>query len=84
MRQEILNEIDGEREYQDRKFGHGFDDKNTVNDWTAYIARYSSNAAFASTPHDQYVAFLKVAALATAALEAYRRNGSFPRRHYDR
>ena len=78
----IFHEIDREREHQDKKWGHDFDDKNTVNDWTAYIARYSSNASFTNYGECQREALLKTAALAVAAIEAFDRNDGFPLRHY--
>jgi len=77
-----LNEIAVERQYQDEMWGSEFDDKNTVNDWITYMARYASNAGTA-TPAGQRVALVKVAALAVAAVEAFDRNEGFPPRHYE-
>ena len=35
----IIAEITNERNYQKRKWGNEFDDKNTVNDWVTYITQ---------------------------------------------
>jgi hypothetical protein len=37
-RVKIFAEIEAERDYQTRKFGTAFDDKNTSTDWIAFIA----------------------------------------------
>lgn len=80
----IVNEIKTERNYQDNKWGTGFDDKNTVNDWMTYINIYGSRAtSMGVQAEDQRKAMLKVASLAVAALEAFDRNGTFANRHYD-
>ncbi len=70
----IYEQIDAEREYQDRKFGPVFDTGNRPNDWVAFIAAYAGRA-FASdretyTPSYRSL-MVKVAALAVAAIEAY-------------
>lgn len=87
----ILAEVNEEREHQEEKWGSAFDDKNTVNDFVAYITRYAASAAFdgfssaatfARTEH-QRQHFVKVAALAVAAIEAIDRNGKLANRHYD-
>lgn len=81
----IYDELREEREYQDKKWGHAFDDKNTINDWCSYITRYAGNAAFAETQSQARWQFLKVAALAIAAIEAFERNNdTFSVRHYDK
>lgn len=82
-RKSAFEMIDAEREYQEKKWGNEFDDKNNANDWSAYISRYNGNASFATTPGDWQKQMTKVAALAVAALEAFQRNGQLPKRHYD-
>jgi hypothetical protein len=80
----IFDEIQGERAYQDKKWGTSFDDKNTTNDWVTYIDQYAGKASpLTKDDTTSRIAFLKVAALAVAAIEALDRNGSFPKRHYD-
>jgi len=80
----VLEEIRAEREYQDSQWGIEFDDKNTLNDWLAYITMYAGQAARMDTPPiDQRKNMLKVAALAVAALEAFDRNQQFAPRHYE-
>lgn len=84
LRHTIFTEIDQERNYQEGKWGSGFDSKNTVNDWAAYINVYLSNATkMGVLQADQRTAILKVAALAVAALETYDCNDGFALRHYD-
>ncbi len=84
--QTILDEVKKERDYQDFKWGHAFDDKNTVNDWATYAGIYLSNATtMKANPTEQRAGILKAATLLIAALEAYERNdSSFPLRHYDK
>lgn len=80
----IIDAVVAEREYQDKKWGHAFDDKNTVNDWAAYANIYLSNATtMKATAAEQRAGVLKAATLLIAALEAFDRNGGFPNRHYD-
>lgn len=80
----IFEEIVKEREYQETKWGTDFDDKNTVNDWAAYIASYTSKATLiGAAKSEQRTALLKVASLAVAALQTFDRNGGFAGRHFD-
>lgn len=84
-RQAIFQQIDGEREYQDQKWGTEFDDKNTANDWARYIADYTMKATpmkgFSQEVFEKHM--MKVATLAVAAIETSRRNGGPAPRHYD-
>lgn len=83
-RNDIMMRVSNERDYQDQKWGTAFDDKNTVNDWCAYIASYTGRASkMGATKDEQIEGFIKVAALAVAAAEAAGRNDGFPPRHYD-
>ena len=83
-RQDIFDSIQTEREYQDQKWGTAFDDKNTANDWVAYIAEYSSRGCSYENDVQAFrTAMLKTATLAVAALEATDRNNGLPKRHYD-
>jgi len=80
----IVQDIAAEYEYQLEKWGVEFDDKNTVNDWVAYLANYSSRASnMESPPSRQRESMVKVATLAVAAIAAFDRNGQFPPRHYE-
>jgi hypothetical protein len=80
----LIDEILKERKYQDEKWGTEFDDKNTLNDWAAYIGRYTGNAiSIDSPPKTQRKQLLKVATIAVAAVQAFDRNGGFPSRHYE-
>ena len=81
----ILNDIRVERAYQDKKWGTEFDDKNTANDWVAYITSYLGKAVTMPWDGDTYRTMLiKTAALCVAALEALDRAKGFPpERHYD-
>jgi hypothetical protein len=79
----VLDQIRVERAYQDAKWGSTFDDKNTANDWAAYVAQYVGQAAFAKQPEEWRRQMVKVATLAVAAIEAFDRNSGLPKRHYD-
>ena len=80
----VLEEIKKEREYQDGKWGTGFDDKNTLNDWSSYITNYLGKATtMEASPDAQRKFLVKVATLATAAVETFDRNSGFPPRHYE-
>ncbi len=80
-RTEIFELIDAERNYQDGKWGTSFDNRNTPNDWVAYITAYAGKAV--TLPWDAAkfrTSILKVAALAVAVLE----RESYEPRHYDK
>jgi len=85
-RPQIFEAIEKERAYQDEKWGTRFDDRNTVNDWAAYINTYlgERTTKMGLTPEQQREGMVKVATLAVAALESFDRNQGFPPRHYDR
>lgn len=69
-----------ERRYQDGLWGKDFDDKNTPNDWVAYIAHYLGKAVLFPFNKDKFRnALIKVAALAVAILE----REDYASRHYD-
>jgi len=82
---EIFKEIKREREYQNYKWGNEFDDKNTSNDWIAYIAAYLGQVWTCPFNAEEYRKnLIKVAALAVAAVETYDRlNGEIAKTHYD-
>ena len=85
VRQEIFDEIETERAYQDDKWGNEFDDQNTANDWVTYITNYATQAAPLKFNKDNFETKMrKVAALAIAAIETSRRNNGPARRHYDK
>lgn len=93
----VIRDVQAEREYQLTRGAEGklpgqtawdytFDDKNTPNDWAAFIAIYVGRAV--NTSNTDITAefrknMVKVAALALAAVEAVDRVGT-PRRHYDK
>lgn len=80
----IFDEIEAERKYQDEKWGVDFDEKNTLNDWWAYINHYFAKAAaMGNTKEQQRKALIKVAALGVAALERFDENDGHAPRHYD-
>lgn len=81
----IFDEIRKEREYQDSKWGTEFDDKNTINDWCAYIIIYLGKAVTMNiTKEDQRKFLVKVASIAVAAIETFDKNSEFYNRHYDK
>lgn len=81
----VIADIRGERDYQNNKWGSEFDEKNTPNDWVAYIAVYLGRAV--TMPWHAFAfrnALIKVAALAVAAVEIFdAKNGKLAPRHYD-
>jgi hypothetical protein len=79
-RQQIFVDINGEREYQNNRWGNDFDSKNTPNDWVAYISKYLGQAVTMPFNEDTFrTQLLKVATLAVAALEQEK----YAPRHYD-
>ena len=81
QRIKVFQAISAERDYQDRKWGTGFDDKNTANDWVAYITCYLGKAVTMPWNGDHFrKAMIKVASLCVAVLEREK----YPPRHYDR
>lgn len=79
-RDEIFAAVDKERAYQDEKWGPSFDDKNTANDWVAYLAIYVGKAV--TMPWNRvafHASVLKVMTLCCAILE----RDDYPPRHYD-
>lgn len=79
-RQEIFKLVDAEREYQNKKWGTTFDDKNTPNDWVAYVAIYLGKAVTLPWNRDAFrTAILKVVTLGVAILE----RENYATRHYD-
>lgn len=80
-----INTVIYEAAYAYKKWGTDFDNKNTLNDWAAYISIYAGEAVrmdHAGDPEAQYAKLIKVANLALTA--AYRvRMGTIAPRHYD-
>ena len=83
--QDIIDDLQKERQYQQLKFGDSFDSKNTPNDWVAYIARYAGSAY--TMPFDRHLfrqMLVKTATLCCAAIEwCDRTNGNMAKRHFD-
>ena len=79
-RADIFKMIDLERERQNGVWGEKFDNKNTPNDWVAYLCAHAGKAV--TLPWDRAAfrkAVLKVAAIAVAILE----REDYAPRHYD-
>lgn len=86
--QNTLVEIAVEVNRQIKLWGFEFDNKNTANDWVAYITRYAADGAYDGREHKynkEYFrrALIKTAALCVAAILAIDRGGPAPR-HYDK
>ena len=84
----ILAGIKTERERQVKLWGDDFDDKNTANDWAAYVSKYVNEGAYSGrqdkyTPERFREHLLKAATLCVAAVEAIDRNGDCAPRHYE-
>jgi hypothetical protein len=72
------------REREKQKYSPDFDALNTQNDWALFMCAYASRAFPNSCKSGgAAVAFIKVGALALAALEALQANGTFPPRAYE-
>ncbi|MCK5615822.1 hypothetical protein KAR91_78890 [Candidatus Pacearchaeota archaeon] len=84
----IPEQIFSERNRQQQLWGNDFDDKNTANDWVAYIGNYVNLAAYSGreakyTPARFRENLIKAATLCIAAIEAVDRNGDCAPRHYE-
>lgn len=78
----IITKIKGEHARQKSLWGTVFDDKNTLDNWIAFITAYCGKAFSADSPKKARHRLLQVATLAIAACEAYDRNDGFPPSHY--
>lgn len=89
IREVVIEDVLKERLRQvsgDLPWDTEFDDKNTINDWITYIARYAGQAGFAGKDCDKTQRYwlVQTAAICIAAIEAGDRNDGFPNRHYDK
>jgi len=67
-RKTIYDQIDNEREYQDKKWGgKSFDDTQTEQQWAEYIRQYAIGERGSNNFRERMI---KVAALAVAAIES--------------
>lgn len=96
MTDAVLADIKAERARQNGMWGTEFDDRNTPNDWAAYIGIYVGKAVESiksdeggkRTLHFDREGFrsnmMKAAAIAVAAVEAFDRlDGEMAKRHYE-
>ncbi len=77
--------VDVLREIQraQQKWGTSFDEKNTLNDWVAYINIYLGQAAIMGASYSEVITNLrKAAGLAINAI-VYAENDALAPRHYD-
>lgn len=77
--QRTIEDVENERAHQEDRWGVVNDDRNTLDDWLAYICKY---AALANTADDAATVrrrLIQIAALAVAAAESFDRNCGFPR-----
>ncbi len=82
---DVYEQILEELEYQKSRWSQDFDDKNTLNDWVAYIVEYATKASSFENVNNydaQETALIKTAALCFAALIQGSSRGWNPR-HYD-
>lgn len=81
---DLLLALDKEHCYSCSKWGHDFDDQNTINDWVAFVNQYLALATpIMATDNQIKAGFTKAMNLCLNALAALKRNGKFPGRHYD-
>lgn len=72
-------------DHAEAQWGTDFDDKNTLNDWVAYVGIYTARAIEVANKDKtklQYDALIKAAGLALTAAARVRRT-MVPGRHYD-
>ena len=84
-RDAIFKEINNEQTYALKTWGEDFDEKNTLNDWVAYITKYTGNAIDflnVGNPEQQKLKLIKAANLAINAA-AHIEAGKVAPRHYD-
>lgn len=77
--QSIYSEITAERQYQDQQWGGpDHDDDHSIHDWIAFITVYGARAVESSqwglVPQLSRSSFIKIAALAVAAIESLDRS----------
>lgn len=85
---QIIDDLKMEVLRQLELWGVDFDDKNTANDWAAYICRYVTEGAYIGrrtlyTPVRFREYLKKAAALCISAMAAIDRNGDCAPRHYE-
>lgn len=85
----IVDNVENEVIRQLKLWGTDFDDKNTANDWVAYITRYVAEGAYDGrggnyTPERFRKHLIKAAAICVSAIETIDRNGELTARHYDK
>jgi len=81
----IVNEVKRQLEL----WGTDFDDKNTANDWAAYIIAYIGKATYTGrdevySPEKFITNMKKAASLCLSAIFAVKRNGDCAPRHYEK
>ena len=88
MLDDIEGQVTNEVRRQIELWGTDFDDKNTANDWCAFICDYVAAGACQGredkyTPARFETHLIKAAALCVSAIAAIRRNGDCAPRHYE-
>lgn len=83
---DVVDEVIAERKRQLRLWGDHIDNKNTPNDWMAYVFSYVGKAlTYPFDPERFRESMINGAALCIAAAEwCDRVNGKMPKRHYDK
>lgn len=71
-RQDVYVLIDGERDYQNKKWGEDYNDKEwSIGDWLIFIERYVKEGKDKLGHPEERDAIRKIAALAVACMEYY-------------
>ncbi|RWI96412.1 MAG: hypothetical protein EOR22_06540 [Mesorhizobium sp.] len=85
MTEDAFKAIRAELGHAREKWGDAFDDKNTANDWIAYIVHYAGRAVTLPwNPVACRAMLVKVAGLCVSAIIQIDINhGALPKRHYD-
>lgn len=83
-----VEDVEGEAFRQLKLWGTEFDDKNTANDWVAFICNFVASGAYVGrqekyTPEKFQKHLKKAAALCISAIVTIARNGDCAPRHYE-
>ena len=85
---EVLDSVENAVERQIKLWGAEFDDKNTANDWVAYICHYVAKGAYCGrkygySPEKFRKHLITTAAMFISAIAAIDRNKDCAPRHYE-
>jgi hypothetical protein len=80
---EVLAQVVQEVQRAREMWGTRFDEKNTLNDWIAYVSIYLGRAAVMGTPKEEVKKNIRKAAALVFSALYWAENDSLAPRHYD-